>query len=49
MGMMADGRIVVDPLHTSTVGLDDLDTVFADLASGDSTELKVLVDPIRVR
>ena len=49
MGMMADGRIVVDPLHTSTVGLDELDTVFADLASGYSTELKVLVDPTRVR
>jgi (R,R)-butanediol dehydrogenase/meso-butanediol dehydrogenase/diacetyl reductase len=47
MGMMADGRIVVDPLHTSTVGLDSFESVLADLASGQSREMKVLVDPNR--
>ncbi len=47
MGMMADGRVVVDPLHTSTVGLDDLAGTLADLAGGESVETKVLVDPRR--
>lgn len=47
MGMMADGRVVVDPLHTATVGLDDLASTLADLASGESRETKVLVDPRR--
>lgn len=45
MGMIADGRIVVDPLHTSTVGIDELGGALADLASGSSTQMKVLVDP----
>lgn len=45
MGMMADGRIVVDPLHTSTVGLDSFEDALADLASGQSKEMKVLVNP----
>ena len=45
MGMMADGRVVVDPLHTATVGLDDFETAIADLATGQSAEIKVLVDP----
>lgn len=47
MGMIADGRIALDPLHTSTVGLDDLDAAFADLAGGSTGEVKVLVDPNR--
>ena len=47
MGMMADGRVRVDPLHTSTVQLDELDTALADLASGTSEHTKVLVDPTR--
>jgi hypothetical protein len=34
-------------LHTSTVGLDGLGAVLADLASGESTQTKVLVDPRR--
>jgi (R,R)-butanediol dehydrogenase/meso-butanediol dehydrogenase/diacetyl reductase len=45
MGMMADGRVDVTPLHSSTVGLDRLDVALADLASGTSTQTKVLVDP----
>ena len=45
MGMMADGRVRVDALHTSTVGLDGLEVALADLASGNSEQTKVLVDP----
>lgn len=45
MAMMADGRFRTSVLHTSTVPLADLPTVFADLASGNSREIKVLVDP----
>jgi len=45
MGMMADGRIVVDSMHTSTVGLDTFEAALADLASGQSKEMKVLVNP----
>jgi (R,R)-butanediol dehydrogenase/meso-butanediol dehydrogenase/diacetyl reductase len=47
MGMMADGRVRVDPLHTATVELDGLDAALADLASGTSEHTKVLVDPTR--
>jgi len=45
MGMMADGRVRVDPLHTSTVGLDGLAGALNDLGSGSSEHIKVLVDP----
>jgi (R,R)-butanediol dehydrogenase / meso-butanediol dehydrogenase / diacetyl reductase len=45
MDMMADGRISVDALHTLTTSLADFDSVMADLASGTSQEIKVLVDP----
>ncbi len=45
MGMIADGRVVVEPMHSSTVGLDGLDAALADLASGTSEQVKVLVDP----
>ncbi|MEO1056361.1 MAG: zinc-binding dehydrogenase [Actinomycetota bacterium] len=45
MGMMADGRVVVDSLHTATVGLDGFESAIADLATGQSAEIKVLVDP----
>ncbi len=45
MGMIADGRIKVEPMHTSTVSLDGFGDAIADLASGSSTETKVLVDP----
>lgn len=47
MAMIADGRIVVEPMHTSTVGLDGLPAALADLASGTSEQTKVLVDPRR--
>lgn len=45
MGMIADGRVSVEPLHTATIGLDGLEAAIADLASGQSAEMKVLVDP----
>jgi (R,R)-butanediol dehydrogenase/meso-butanediol dehydrogenase/diacetyl reductase len=45
MGMMADGRVRVSPLHTSTVGLDGLVDTLTDLGSGSSEQIKVLVDP----
>lgn len=45
MGMVADGRIKLDDLHSSTVDLDGLDAAIADLASGDTSEVKVLVAP----
>jgi (R,R)-butanediol dehydrogenase / meso-butanediol dehydrogenase / diacetyl reductase len=45
MAMIADGRVDLDPLHTSTVDLDGLATALADLATGKSVQTKVLVDP----
>ena len=45
MGMMADGRVRVDVMHTNTVGLDGVEAALADLASGTSEQTKVLVDP----
>jgi len=45
MGLIADGRIQLDPLHSATVGLDELDAALADLASGSSPHTKVLVRP----
>ena len=45
MGMIADGRVCVEPLHTSTVRLAGLDAALADLAGGRSEQTKVLVNP----
>ena len=45
MGMIADGRVDVDPLHTATAGLAGVGEALADLASGTSTQTKVLVNP----
>ncbi|MEM9131180.1 MAG: zinc-binding dehydrogenase [Actinomycetota bacterium] len=45
MGMIADGRIRLEPMHTSTVSLDGFGDAIADLASGSSAETKVLVNP----
>lgn len=45
MGYLADGRVDVDALHSATVGLDGLASALADLASGTSSQVKVLVDP----
>ncbi len=47
MGMIADGRVEVEPLHTLTVGLDGFADVMAELATGTSPHTKVLVDPRR--
>ena len=45
MGMIADGRVAVEPLHTSTASLEGFAAVLADLASGTSEQTKVLVNP----
>lgn len=45
MGMVADGRVRLQPMHSSTVGLDSLASAVADLAGGSSVQTKVLVDP----
>jgi (R,R)-butanediol dehydrogenase / meso-butanediol dehydrogenase / diacetyl reductase len=45
MGMIADGRVAVDPLHTSTASLAGFETALADLAEGTSDQTKVLVNP----
>jgi (R,R)-butanediol dehydrogenase / meso-butanediol dehydrogenase / diacetyl reductase len=45
MDMLADSRVRIDPLHTRTASLQEFDSVLADLASGSSAEIKVLVDP----
>lgn len=45
MGLIADGRMQLAPMHSATVGLDGLQQALADLASGSSGATKVLVDP----
>jgi len=45
MDIMADGRVETDLLHTRSVGLDELDAMFGELAAGAVRESKVLVDP----
>jgi (R,R)-butanediol dehydrogenase / meso-butanediol dehydrogenase / diacetyl reductase len=45
MTYMADGRVNVGPMHSTTVSLDQLHDTFTDLASGSSTQTKVLVRP----
>jgi (R,R)-butanediol dehydrogenase / meso-butanediol dehydrogenase / diacetyl reductase len=45
MGMIADGRVRVEPLHTSTTNLSGLADALADLGSGTSDQTKVLVNP----
>ena len=42
--LVADQRLLMDPLHTSTVGLDGLEYAFTQLAD-DPREVKILVDP----
>lgn len=44
MQLVADGRLKLEPLHTETVGLDDLEPAFRRLLSGDGA-VKILVDP----
>ncbi len=45
IAMLSDGSLVVEPLHSATVGLDELDAALGDLADSASGRLKVLVDP----
>ncbi len=50
MAMMADGRVTVGPLHSTTVGLGGFADVMAELAGvsgagGAPSHIKVLVDP----
>ena len=45
MDLIADGRIMVDPLHDKTVSLDDLPAAMEALADNPSSAVKVLVDP----
>ena len=45
MGMVADGRVRLEPLHDATIGLDALDATLAQLADGRSPHTKILVDP----
>ena len=42
--LVADGRLILEPLHTSTVSLSDIGSAFATLASS-PREVKILVDP----
>ena len=44
MGLVADGRVDVDAMHTNTVGLTGVHDALAGLASG-SGDMKVLVNP----
>ena len=45
MDLLADGLVRVDTLHTATTMLDGLATTLAELASGRSSQMKVLVNP----
>lgn len=45
MGMIADGRVQVDPLHSCTSSLEGLSEALTDLGSGTSELNKVLVKP----
>ena len=45
MGYVADGRIDLDILHSGTVALADIASIFGELASGVTEHTKVLVRP----
>jgi (R,R)-butanediol dehydrogenase / meso-butanediol dehydrogenase / diacetyl reductase len=45
MGMIADGRVRLEPMHSATIGLGDLGDMLGSLADGTSGQTKVLVDP----
>lgn len=45
MGLVADGRVALEPMHDHTIGLEDLATTLDDLAEGRSAHTKILVDP----
>ena len=44
MGMMADGRVRVDPLHTATVELDQLDQVAGRIVEHDPARMLIALD-----
>ncbi|MFW6775388.1 zinc-dependent alcohol dehydrogenase [Nocardioides sp. CPCC 205120] len=44
---IADGSVRVEGLHTGTIGLGELEAMFAELDSGATEHAKVLVDPRR--
>jgi (R,R)-butanediol dehydrogenase/meso-butanediol dehydrogenase/diacetyl reductase len=44
MQLVADGRLQLEPLHTGTVPLSEIDRGFQDLLSG-GDHVKILVDP----
>jgi len=46
LGLIQDGRIRTAPLHTKTVGLEEMPAAF-ELLHEDPTEIKILVDPRR--
>ena len=43
--LIADGRIDLAGMHTSTIGLDELSSSLDALAAGRTDDIKVLVDP----
>lgn len=43
-GLVVDGRIVTEPLHTKTVGLQGMQDAFVELANKPA-QVKILVDP----
>jgi (R,R)-butanediol dehydrogenase/meso-butanediol dehydrogenase/diacetyl reductase len=45
MGMIADGRIELDALHTATIGLDELGDTLEMLSAGPTDQTKILVRP----
>lgn len=47
MTLIAEGRVDVKSLHTGTIGLGELVSMFDELDSGTSRHAKVLVDPKR--
>jgi (R,R)-butanediol dehydrogenase/meso-butanediol dehydrogenase/diacetyl reductase len=44
MQLVADGRLRLEPLHSRTVGLEDLDGAFRSLLANEG-DVKILVDP----
>ena len=45
MRMIAAGHVDLDAMHSRTIGLGDLGAALDELATGASTDMKVLVDP----
>jgi threonine dehydrogenase-like Zn-dependent dehydrogenase len=45
MNLIADGRILVEPLHDKTVSLEELPAAIEALADNPSSAVKILVNP----